>query len=292
MGGLGNQLFQYAYARGLKELGYSVGLDIQTFYQEDNYKPGTTFRDYLLDKFQISIPPVNIYKSGYGFILRGFKYQNSLVRKLFKFVFFFWHKNHFINCDNLTRYDPALLDIRKNCYISGYFQSIKYFSSIKDVLKNELKPTEKLAENFYCNFIESQNRSNTVAIHIRRGDYTGSGNELPFTYYQNAVDYMAKKLNGSLQLFIFSDDIQYVRHNFSFSHQAFWVNEDRSLNDFEEFITMSKCRHFIIANSSFSWWAAWLSSNDKKIICAPNQWVANPDDYRDIIPDCFIKIPY
>jgi tellurite resistance protein TehA-like permease len=88
-GGLGNQLFQYAYALRLKELGYSVGLDIQTFYQEDNYKPETTFRYYLLDKFQISIPSVNIHKSGYGFILRGFKYQNSLLRKLFKFVFFF-----------------------------------------------------------------------------------------------------------------------------------------------------------------------------------------------------------
>jgi hypothetical protein len=89
MGGLGNQLFQYAYARRLKELGYSVGLDIQTFYQEDNYKPETTFRDYLLDKFQISIQSVNIHKCGYGFILRGFKCRNSFLRKLFKSVFYF-----------------------------------------------------------------------------------------------------------------------------------------------------------------------------------------------------------
>jgi hypothetical protein len=149
-----------------------------------------------------------------------------------------------------------------------------------------------MAENSYYNFIKSQNQSNTVAVHIRRGDYTGSGNELPFTYYQNAIDYMAEKLNGNLQLFIFSDDLQYVRQNCSFSHRAFFVNEDHSLNDFEEFLLMSECRHFIIANSSFSWWAAWLSNNDKKIICAPNQWVANPDEYWDIMPEYFIKIFY
>jgi hypothetical protein len=149
-----------------------------------------------------------------------------------------------------------------------------------------------LAGNFYYDFIVSRKHENTVAMHIRRGDYCGSGNELPFKYYQTAVDYISDKTNGRLLIFIFSDDLKYVKENFSFSHQTLFVNEDHSLEDFEEIITMSECRHFIIANSSFSWWAAWLSDNPGKIVCAPKQWVADPGDNRDIVPDFFVKIPY
>jgi hypothetical protein len=292
MGGLGNQLFQYAYARMLKKLGYSVELDIQTFYQEDNYNPETTFRSYLLDKFQTTIPSVNIYKSKFGFMMHGFRNKNIFLRKTFKLLFYFWYKKHVLNCDELKIFDPNLLKLSKDCYISGYFQSIRYFSDIDDILRNELKLKNEPAGNFYYNLIRSKSRENTIAIHIRRGDYCGSGNELPFAYYQNAIDYMISRIKGALLLFIFSDDLEYVKENFSFPYQTFYINEDHSLEDFEELIIMTECRHFIIANSSFSWWAAWLSGNPDKIICVPSQWTADSGDQRDIIPDYFIKIPY
>jgi hypothetical protein len=295
MGGLGNQFFQYAYARMLKELGYSVSLDIQSFYLVDNYDAKTTFRDYLLDKFQITIPPIDIYKSIYGFLLRGFKNKNPLLGKLSTLPFYFWYKNHMINCDNLTQYDSNLLNIKKNCYISGYFQSIKYFSAINDILRKELRPRKKPSGNFYYSLIRSKHAEDTIAVHIRRGDYCGSGNELPIDYYQNAIGYMINRLKDTcrgIYFFIFSDDLKYVKNNFTFPKPVVFVNEDHSLDDFEEFLAMSECRHFIIANSSFSWWAAWLSNKNDKVICAPNQWVAYPDDHRDIIPDYFVKIPY
>jgi hypothetical protein len=164
--------------------------------------------------------------------------------------------------------------------------------AIRDILKKELRLKKKLTENLYFNLIKSQKIKKTIAIHIRRGDYSGSGNELPFAYYQNAINYIVNNVQGELLFFIFSDDLQYVKENFILPKQTVFVNEDRSLEDFEELIVMSKCQHFIIANSSFSWWAAWLADNPDKLVCTPWQWTPNPNDHRDIIPDHFIKIPF
>jgi hypothetical protein len=291
MGGLGNQFFQYAYARMLKESGYSVTLDIQTFYQEDNYNPETIFRDYLLDNFETTIPPADMLKSIYRFVLHGFKHKNRFIRKIYKLLFYFWHKKHIVNCDGLNQFDPNLLAPKKLLYIR-IFPKRQIFHRHRRNIKKGIKTQKTLTGNFYYDLISSHEHEHTIAMHIRRSDYCGSGNELPLKYYQNAVDHMAGKINSRLLIFIFSDDLEYVKENFSFPHQTFFVNEDRSLKDFEEIIVLSKCRHFIIANSSFSWWAAWLSESSEKIICAPKQWTTDPGDTRDIVPDHFIKIPY
>jgi hypothetical protein len=292
MGGLGNQLFQYSYARALKELGYTVKLDIQTFFEEDNYKPGTTFRNYLLDKFETTIPIINLYKSRYGFLLRGFNNKYVILRIPFKLLFYFWYRCCIINYDEQSRYNPRFLSLKKSCYVSGYFQNEQYFSAIRGILKKEFRLKKDVSGNLYVNLIKSRKNKNTVAMHIRRGDYCGSGNELPPEYYKNAVDYLTNNIQGELVFFVFSDDMHYVKENITLPSQTVFVNEDHSLEDFEELMVMSECQHFIIANSSFSWWGAWLADNPQKIICAPRHWVADPHDTRDIMPDYFIKISY
>ena len=111
---------------------------------------------------------------------------------------------------------------------------------------------------------------NTVSIHIRRGDYKKYNFFLPISYYERAIEYIKNKIEDPIFL-VFSDDIQWVKTHVKFEDEVFFVSQEK-LEDYEELILMSKCKHNIIANSSFSWWGAWLNTNDKKIVIGPNRW--------------------
>jgi hypothetical protein len=140
----------------------------------------------------------------------------------------------------------------------------------------------------------------SISIHIRRGDYvqnkkTGKhhGN-CSSEYYKNALDEILSKLSKgqreNVRLFIFSDDIEWARKNLSFACPSVFVSNPAT-PDYEELVLMSKCSHHIIANSSFSWWGAWLDSNPQKIVIAPAKWFNTRQSlYKDIVPSSWIKI--
>jgi hypothetical protein len=277
-GGLGNQLFQYAAARSLAlKHGTELNIDI-SFY---NNSGSDTPRAYLLDKV------FNINKTSYlqaDLVYKTAELLDKILRRL-KFRSHLYFQKYYFNLKN--NFDLNFEKLPNNSWLTGSFQNEKYFLNSFKELKPELtfkiKPVER----------DDIKNSEAVFIHIRRGDYL-----LPqynhhhiicsLEYYQEAVKMMQSKL-VSPRFFIFSDDIAWVRDNLKIA-EAVYVSSP-SLKDYEELYLMSSCRHAIIANSTFSWWGAYLIDNPSKIIISPQKWFAGDEDnLPDLVPDTWIKI--
>jgi len=263
IGGLGNQLFQYAFARHLSLIhDTELRLDISAYYAYKNH-------NYGLSNFNI---------------IENFSSPNEWTDLIpFK-------EKHF-------HFDQDFMNIPDNTYIQGYWQSEKYFREISSVIKNDLQfkyPMELKDKIFY----ESILQSNSVSLHIRRGDYVPGtyGDQvsecLTLDYYEKAIDQIQQK-NPDVVFFIFSDDINWAKKNLSISRPTFYVDHNSSNTNFQDLRLMSLCKHNIIANSSFSWWGAWLNSNLKKEFYSPINWFnsnARNLNSQDIVPSEWIRI--
>lgn len=194
-------------------------------------------------------------------------------------------------------FDQKILQLKPPIYLDGYWQTEKYFKDIKNIIRQDFilklplsDKSRKVAEN-----IRSRE---AVAMHIRRGDYVTNQqtNEYHGTcgvdYYHKSVEIMAEKV-GNPHIFIFSDDHEWVKENIILDYPVTYVNHNGADKNYEDLRLISLCKHQIIANSSFSWWGAWLNSNPNKIIIAPSKWFnkTKPNvSAKDIIPDSWIKI--
>jgi hypothetical protein len=253
-GGLANQLFQWAYGKYLSEkYNTSLYLDID-FYQSQF---GVTQRSFSLPKFtnlNYDLLPKNISIPNLITLSDNFNFQE-------------------------LNYDSNL-----NYYLNGYWQSEKYFYQIEDIIRNQLKPSDDVIKK-----LESIQRldNKNVSIHIRRTDYVSSNGFHPvqsISYYENALN----KISEYENILVFSDDIQWCKDNLHFNNMIFIEGFD----DVEDIWLMSMCKNNIIANSSFSWWGAWLNSNKDKKVIAPKKWfgsMANLNE-SDLIPDNWIRI--
>jgi hypothetical protein len=289
-GGLGNQLFQYAFGRQLAIYNNTeLKLDIERF---DHYTVETP-RKYELDHFKIQAslathaecqlfqPKMDPFHRAYrlGFILTRKQPPHP------KGVIF--EKPHF---------DKAVLNSPDGSYLEGYWQSYKYFEDIEDIIKAEITLKNPLvAKNKEVAELISST-TNPVAIHVRRGDYVLDPATNAFhgvysvQYYQEALEHLIKKIKNP-HFFIFSDDPQWTQGNLKFSYPTTYVTHNTPENGFEDLRLMSLCKHFIIANSSFSWWGAWLSSNPDKQVIAPRKWFAGSNkDTSDLTPPNWLRI--
>jgi hypothetical protein len=175
----------------------------------------------------------------------------------------------------------------KSGYFVGYWQNEKYFCDIRDILLKEIvlkKALPKKARLF------TQKHRNLVSVHIRRGDYLNSNSGLDvcgLDYYKKSVRHIYGKIKNPCFL-VFSDDVKWCKHHF----QNCTCAADFGLSDVEEFVLMSKCRHNIIANSSFSWWGAWLNTHRNKIVIAPKRWFVDRkmQGSQEIVPVEWHKI--
>ncbi len=249
-GGLGNQLFQYAFYRSLSEKFDNVFIDNSFFLKQ--FK-----RNFQLNKFPYIKYKVNNKKNRDAIICRD-------------------------NPDFTYTPIPEIIDT--SLIFDGYWQSEKYFQDYASLIKSELKPNTLISEKL--NRIVQSGMIN-VSIHIRRTDYVSQPDKhplQPIEYYADAISSLGKYD----KLFVFSDDINWCKKNLSFAKMHF-VD---SLSDIESFWLMSMCTHNIIANSSFSWWAAWLNDNDNKTIIAPKNWFgkAMPNKTNDLIPETWLQI--
>ncbi len=284
-GGLGNQMFQYALGK-IIELKYEshLLLDVE-FYNDQIKKKGFTPRQFALQVFDCDIKKVNPE------IIQSFL-SPSIINQL---------KRHFnmphnkIYFENTPLFDKDLFLLTPPLYISGYFQSEKYFlnhqSFVRDLFKfphNAFLDNKHILNDFKLN--------NSVSVHFRRGDYIADEVTNKFhgicslDYYLKAFELICSKLS-SPKFYIFSDDIEWVEK--SISHWKYNVEfiKTQTLDTWIDMFLMSQCRHNIIANSSYSWWSAWLNNNDDKIVIAPQKWF-NHQDYliEDIIPEMWIKL--
>ena len=262
-GGLGNQLFQYAFGRMLSFKHQARLFFDTTFY--DEFNGNATPREYALGNFCIQgeICPQKIL--------------DELIEK--KYIYQEKHYN----------FDPEAIKQGDNILYKGYWQSEKYFSEVRNILKRELLLKNK--SSLFRKWENEINSENSLGIHIRRGDFVNveSTNKfhgvLSMDYYKKALD-MLMKIRDKYEVFVFTDDVEWAKNN------LFLINKNISckfvsgngLKDFEEMMLMSVCKYNIIANSSFSWWGAWLG-DEKKIVIAPDKWVAtNALDTGDVIP--------
>ncbi|MFH0972649.1 MAG: alpha-1,2-fucosyltransferase, partial [Patescibacteria group bacterium] len=185
-----------------------------------------------------------------------------------------------------------ILKLKDDIFLDGYWQTEKYFKDIEDIIRSEFTLKTEYS-NLNPELIAKISSCNSVSMHIRRGDYITNQNTNEFhgicflDYYKKAINLIAEKFPNPT-IFIFSDDLKWCKENIKIKYPIVFVKGNKN---YEDLIMMSKCSHNIIANSSFSWWGAWLNNNPNKIVIAPQKWLNNPNiNYSDIIPSTWIKI--
>lgn len=282
-GGLGNQLFQYAFGRALTfDRKNELYFDLEMF----TWDP---LRDFSLDKFHIP------YKISSAEERDTLKVRKSTLPFISKYITPYYKST---NIEELTfEYDPNFNKYnRKNCYYKGYWQTARYFSSIRAVILSDLKLSKPISveADSYLNAIKSTKQS--ISIHIRRGDYLKDSKTnnyhgvLPFSYYTDAIAYMESFIEEPTY-YIFSDDKDFVKATFGNKENYIFIENIKY--DYEELFLMSQCNHNIIANSSFSWWGAWLNETIDKCVVSPKQWFKNKDmqlKTKDLVPHNWIKL--
>ena len=283
-GGLGNQMFQYALRCNFIQKGKCVKDDISYYAKVSDAMP---FR--LTEVF----PKIELAKAEEAEIekyLKTKKPRNILVRIYNKL---FPPKIKYYQEQQELVYDPKIEKI-KSSYVSGYWQSFHYPENVKEELIKSFKfkgfVDEKIKE------LEKKIQDvNSVSVHIRAGDYllpqnaTIFGGICTIEYYQRAIALMGQKVKNPI-FFIFSNDIEWCKNNFPLENVV-WMDEATlpEHEDWEEMCLMSYCKHNIIANSSFSWWAAWLNQNPDKVIIAPQKWLQTVEN-DEICPRGWIRI--
>lgn len=270
--GLGNQMFQYAYARAKKENGANIRLDVNEAYKEAfTMLKHITPRTSRIQNFKISIPSINVFDyEKYSYLNQKTIIQKIIVwlakHSLWKYKFYE---------EKTFEYSKKTVKIAGNCYVKGYFQDRKYFENIRPILLKEFIPKKKIKISKELRKVLEESES--VSVHVRRGDYVKLNWSLNPIYYKKAICYI-KKIYTEPVFLIFSDDLDWVKKNMYIDGRCIYVNEQRSLEDYEELLIMSRCKANIIANSTFSWWAAWLNPNKEKVVIAPKKWkIEHPD---------------
>ena len=211
------------------------------------------------------------------------KVITKLIRKRISFSDHYYKERHF-------HYDPDLNKANQDLYLDGYWQSEKYFVSYRDDLLKAFTLKADLHEQTlrYRKMIEE---SKAVSLHIRRGDYISNPHTnsvhgtCSLEYYKKAVNQITKRVKNP-HFYIFSDDLAWTKENLSFIKVVTFVELDEKIPDHEEMYLMSWCQHNIIANSSFSWWGAWLNQNPHKTVIAPKKWFNDTTiNTNDLIPE-------
>lgn len=279
IGGLGNQMFQYAAAKSLSIYhAVPLKLDITALENSKDRKFELSFFNIKLDF--ASKEEISSYIRGNFIqkIIRNLKKPH--ISKLYKQAYF-----HF---------DKFFYKASSNTYLQGYWQSEKYFCNYKNIIRLDLTIKEKYIIHLKEKAREMQ-LQNSVAIHIRRGDYNQLKLQeyhglLEASYYNNAINYLLS-LFPDAKMYFFSDDPIWVKANIQIKSNLEFVSGELTKNNIEDFYLMSQCSHNIIANSSFSWWAAWLNNNPNKIVIAPKKWFNKAKhNTSDLIPNTWILL--
>jgi len=272
-GGLGNQMFQYAAARSLSK-SRKVYLDFSFLAQNNITTDLFTARDFEL----------GIFKKLKGRVAS--KYFIRLIkskRKVFKIISPYYKE---VKDENILDF----LQINSsNLYLDGYFQNPGYFQNLRSILLHEFT-FPKLSSQSKEIELKIEETKNPIAIHIRRGDYTKPENHsyhgiLSIDYYKQSIEIINSKVENPV-FYIFSDDPNWCEDNLAFITEKQIISN--TTQAWEDMFLISKCKHQILANSSFSWWGAWLNTNLEKIVIAPKKWFNNIE--INIVPKEWISL--
>ncbi len=284
IGGLGNQMFQYAVAR-------SLAYKMKTDFKMDI----SLFDDYPLHNYSLTV--FNILEN---YVtkkdLRRFRvFNNRSISKLKPFLLrslkysFYPEKEQF-------SFDSEITKTIGHLYLTGYWQNPKYFEDIEEIIRKDFTIKTK-PEGKNLEFLSKIQNCNSIAIHIRRGDYISDsetykkhGDICSLAYYSKGIQMMKDKVEEP-NFFVFSDEPEWAKKHLKIDCPCFFISHNNPSKGFEDLRLMRNCKHFIIANSSFSWWGAWLSNNPQKIVISPQKWLKD-DSFlvKDLIPEDWIRI--
>ena len=275
-GGIGNQMFQYALKLKLDSLSNEpCNIDIR-FYQSENIHNG-----YELDKV------FGINATQYEGPLRAFADQLKLLYKIFFRIGVRSLKTAHHVTEIRTCYRSDVFMTEKNCYIDGYWQSQEYFQGVEDVVRKAFQFPE-FTEQENLKLEQIINTKQSVSLHVRRGDYLGVSRFVSLgktNYYQSAIEYIKSVIEKPLFV-VLSDDIEWSKENLDLPVDSIFVTWNQGNKSYRDMQIMSICKHNIIANSSFSWWGAWLNNNPEKLVIAPSRFFnGNIEDDSHIIPE-------
>ncbi len=259
-GGLGNQLFQYAAGRALAtHHQVPLKLDLYTYSKH-------TYRRYELHHFNIDATEATRAE------VHQFTGSNPFIRYLNK-------RENYFRCPRVFaqphyHFYDGFLTLPSDLYLSGYWQSERHFSGIASSLRSQLTPVQAMDER-NLSFQRQMQSHDSVAVHVRRGDYSQGAyssffGTLPESYYGEAMTFVRKRIANPV-FYFFSDDIAWCKSAFGTTGAEF-VDHNRGANAYKDLLLMASCRHNIIANSTFSWWGAWLNTHPDKVVVAPKQW--------------------
>lgn len=272
MGGMGNQMFQYALGRNLS-LMYNVPLKIDlSFLKNRNMGPNFVYRDYDLD----------VYNVNGDFDLSNVVQVVAL------------NEPHFNFSNTLSEHVGDLLKKGVPILLNGYWQSPFYFREFEYKIRDDFKFRNKIedADDYIIDMLYKIRSTNSVLINVRRTDYlnTNFHGVMGVDYIEQARSIIESKVEN-LNYFIFSDDIEWCRENINLPNMTI-VDHSYKGDRFEYYLQlMSNCKHFIIPNSSFAWWSAWMNTNSDKIVIAPKKWINDVNiDTNDITPSDWIRI--
>ncbi len=290
-GGLGNQMFQYAYGRSLSDRqGVDLVLDCG-FYENERKHPLTTRRTFELDIFNIKAKILKETDMKSRFLM----VTNVMLKKI-------------ADIAGLKRLSRSIYQIEGgvndpsrsaswNCILHGYWQSENYFRGSAHLIRNDFQFKKELEGN-NLELAERMHKTNSVSIHIRRGDYVSdeatnkTHGTCSLEYYENAVKLIADRVPNPI-FYIFSDDMKWVKSNLQLTFPHEYIEGNNEQAGYIDMQLMSNCKHNIIANSSFSWWGAWLNENPDKLVIAPRQWFLNTElnaQTTDLISQKWMRI--
>ncbi len=271
LGGLGNQMFQYACGRALAlRTGKKLILDTSRC---------TDLRPYALHHFTIQAQTVQSIEE-LTLIAQDLGIASIVVKSETGFHF-----------------DPQIVSIQDSVMLAnGFWQSEKYFSDMVGHIHQDFTPSVGSISEEGLGITQKMRENTSIALHIRRGDYTASGNAekhgvLPLTYYKRAMEYFDVTYQDA-QYYVFSDDIEWCKRAFGNQPNVSIVEHHAQIEVHEDLWLMSQCKHNIIANSTYSWWGAWLGEHPDQKVIAPERWFADaPFDTKDLVPEEWVKMP-
>ncbi len=293
MGGLGNQMFQYAAAKSVALRNESELLIDTSFLEDKSEKEDFTYRNFELNVFQLKDTVIDdiqlqlFFKKVKIFDLLKL---NRLNQDFFKYKISF----HKIIRENRFSQKIEIFDlISDNSLLEGYWQSEMYFKSYKHVIREEFRFNHTFKNSNLELDIE---QSNSVSVHIRRGDYANNTviNNVhglcSIDYYIRAFEIISSRIINP-KFYIFSDDLEWTKKSLYFLGEKFNITfvEQNLTHPSKDLMLMSKCKHNVIANSSFSWWGAWLNENPNKLVIAPLVWTNNNSENPYLVPDNWIR---
>lgn len=288
-GGLGNQMFQYALGRVLSVKNKTTLVFNVEAYLDQTSRPfrNITLRQYDLDVFNIDgrITSKNEIPFLYRMYGKG-KFMlvlDAIRRRVLR------HKGYE---SSVQKFNPKVLELGPDTYLDGYWQSPKYFAGFEDTLRKDFSLKKELPENIKILMKEIKEKD-SLCIHVRRGDFVGNNfhEVVSKEYYEKGIEKI-KGLANIEKIYVFSDDIKWCEENMKFEFPVMFVDEKYSGEKSEgHLFLMSSSKYFIIPNSSFSWWGAWLSEREGKIVVVPSKWFNDISiNTSDLTPKEWIKI--